>query len=85
MNCGDLARRKTIAFRGAMRIVAELFLLEVEDIQPTVLSAHPKQAGPVTIDPHNAVIAKAIRVGFMVLKEASELSCAPVKVRETQA
>ena len=50
VNRGDLAGRKTIWVPGAMRIVAELFLLEVENIQPTILSAHPKQAGPITID-----------------------------------
>ena len=57
-----------------MRIVTELFLLEVEDIQPTILGAHPKQAGPITVDWHDAVIAKAIRVGVIVSKKPCKRS-----------
>ena len=50
VNRGNLAGRKTIWVRATMRKAPELFLLEVENIQPTILSAHPKQAGPITID-----------------------------------
>ena len=85
VNRGNLAGRKTIWVRATMRKAPELFLLEVENIQPTILSAHPKQAGPITIDCHNAVVAKAMRVGFIVLKEACKSFCAPVKVRQAQA
>ena len=85
MNRGNLAGRQTIWVRATMRKAPELFLLEVENIQPTVLSAHPKQAGPITVDRHNAVVAKAMRVGSIVLKKACESFGAPVKVRQAQA
>ena len=49
VNRGDLAGGETIAIGRAMRIVAELFLLEIENIKPTIFSAHPKQAGPIPV------------------------------------
>ena len=85
VNRGNLAGRETIWVPATMRKAPELFLLEVENIQPAILSAHPKQAGPITIDWHNAVVAKAMRVGVIVLKKACKSFCAPVKVRQAQA
>ena len=85
MNRGNFAGRQTIWVRATMREAPELFLLEVENIQPTILSAHPKQAGPITIDSHNAVVVKAMRVGFIVLKKVCKSFGAPVKVRQAQA
>lgn len=85
MNRGDLAGRETIRFSGAMRIAAELLLLEVENVQPTGFCAHPKQAGPITIDWHNVVITKAIRVGFIVSEQVGESVGVPVEIRQAQA
>ena len=65
--------------------VPEPFLPEVENIQPPVRRAHPKQAGPIAIDRHDAVVAEAARVGLIVLKEARKTFRAPVEVRQPQA
>jgi hypothetical protein len=80
VNRGGLAGREGIGVGRAMRIMAELFLLEIENIEATVLGAQPKQAGSITVYWDNAIIAEAIRVGVVVLKEAREMPRAPVEV-----
>ena len=84
VDCSDPARRETIRIAGAMHITAELFLLEIENIKPSLLSSHPQHAAPVLIHRDHAVIVEAIRVALIVLKKAREMFCAPVKVIEAQ-
>ena len=70
VNCGDPARGEAIRVTGAMHISAELLLLEIENINSSLLSSHPQNAAPVLIDRYNSVIAEAIRVALIVLEEA---------------
>ena len=84
VNRGGLAGGESLRVCGAMRIMAELFLLEIENIKSTILSAHPKQAGPITVYWNNAIIAEAIRVRVIVLEESREMLRAPVKVIQAQ-
>ena len=84
VNCSDPAGRETIRISGAMHITAELSLLEIENIKPSLLSSHPQHAAPVQIHRDHSVIVEAIRVALIVLKKVREMFCAPVKVIEAQ-
>src|SRR5271165_6541811 len=68
-----------------MHIMNELFLPEIENIEPRILSSHPQHAAPILIDRENGVAIEAIRVGLIVLKLVRVTFCAPVKVREALA
>ena len=68
-----------------MHIMDELFLAEIENIEPGILSSHPQHTTPILIDRHNGVTVEAIRVAFIVLKPVRETFCSPVKVIETLA
>jgi hypothetical protein len=68
-----------------MRITDELFLPEIENIKPGILSSHPQYAPPILIDRENGVAVEAIRLAFIVLKPVGETLCSTVKVTETLA
>src|SRR5215469_531195 len=74
------AGQETIVVAGAMPMIPKLFLPEIENIQPCVLSSHPEQAASILIDRHDRVTVEAIRIAFIVLKAESETLCATVKV-----
>ncbi len=68
-----------------MNVTAELFLPEIENIEPGILSSHPQHAAPVPVDGENGVTVEAMRVAFVVLKPVRETFCSPIKVIETLA
>jgi hypothetical protein len=49
MNRGDLAGRETIRAGRPSRIVAELPLPEIDDIEPAIGRRHPKHAGSIAV------------------------------------
>ena len=51
-----------------MRVTAKLFLLEIDDVDSTILSSDPKQAGTVTVDLNHGVITQARGIRFIVSK-----------------
>ena len=57
-----------------MRITDELFLPEIENVKPGILSSHPQHAPPILIDRENGVTIEAIRVAFIVLKPVREIA-----------
>ena len=50
-----------------MLVTAELLLAQIEEIQ-SISGSRPQLAAPVLINRDDGVIVKAIRVGFIVLK-----------------
>ena len=80
MNRGDLAGRETIGVGRTIRIMPELLLAKIEDIDPTISGAHPQQTGPIAVNRNNAVIAETVWIGGIVLKDARHTFRAPVKV-----
>jgi len=83
VNRGGFAGGETIGAARTICVVPEPLLPKVEDIH-TVRRAHPQQAGPVAVYRHDAVIAEAVRVASIVLKEREALAPA-VEVGEAQA
>ena len=59
----DPAGRETIGIGGAMPIMDELLLPEIENVESRILGSHPQHAAPVPIDRENGVTVEAIRVG----------------------
>ena len=80
MNRADPAGGETIGLGGIVTVGTELFLLEIEDVEPLVQSAHPQQAGPVPMNGKNLIVVEASRVGCIVLKAARETSGLPIEV-----
>ena len=66
-----------------MHVMDELFLPEIENVEPRILSSHPQHATAILIDRENGVTVEAVRVGLVVLKPVRETFCSPVKVIET--
>ena len=70
---------------GAVHVMRELFLLEVENIKSGILGSYPEHATPIPIYRENSITVEAVRVAFIVLKPIREASCLPVKIKETLA
>ena len=70
--------------RPTSRIVAELPLPEIDDIQPAIGRRHPKQTGSIAVNRDHAVVADAGRIGVIVSKVASEPFGPPVEVKEAR-
>ena len=70
---------------GAMAITAELFLPEIENIDPPVSVAQPQHAIPILVDRKNRVVVEAQRVGLIVLKQVRQAFCSPIEVMQAQA
>ena len=49
-------------------MIAKLFLAEIENVKPRILSSHPQHTTPILIDRENGVTVEAVRIGFVVLK-----------------
>ena len=77
-----LARRKSIGIGRTLRVMTETFLPEIENVQPAIRGAHPKQAGPIAVERNHAVVAEAVRIGVVVLEVTHHAFCAPIEVIE---
>ena len=51
----DPAGREAIGVGRAMPVMDELFLPEIENVEPRILSSHPQHATPIPIDGHDGV------------------------------
>src|ERR1051325_3531749 len=81
----DPAGRETIAGGRPRRIVAELPLAEIDDIEPAIGRRHPDQAGSIAVNRNRAVVAEAGRIGVIMSKVAREAFGPPVEVEEAGA
>src|ERR1700756_1841598 len=67
-----------------MRVAGELLLLEINNIETTILSSDPKHAAAIAVDRNHIIITEATGIAFIVLKMACEGSRAPIEVIEAQ-
>jgi hypothetical protein len=82
---GDFTRRETAWFVGTMRVVGELCLPEVENVDSAVDSAYPQQPRPIAVDRSHAVMAETVGVGAVVLKQTRHTLRPTVKIMEPEA
>ena len=70
---------------GAVHVMDELLLPEIEDVEPRILGSHPQHAAAVLIDGEDGVAVEAVRVDLVVPEPVREAAGAPVEVGEALA